>query len=170
MYLYDILNYPIIFGKGIGDIQINGSEKNFVAKYIAPFIEEISFEEHIIVREMAHGTIIYTIFDSISVYVDLESHKIFQIYLYGDFKSDFFGVISIGKKLNELLDFRKDIYFDDEYLLVGKTSGLILQIEDSVHRLSLTELGAKEIQSIAIQDMGIVPPHAQTIFEALPVS
>jgi hypothetical protein len=56
---------------------------------------------------------------SIKIYIDILKQNIYEIDFFGNYKGTYKGV-GIGSTIRDLLKVREDIYFDEQYILVGK--------------------------------------------------
>lgn len=124
------LDLPIFPGVGVGAIKLGLSIHD-----LYPLINEIDHFD-IDVKAYYPRLFEYIYRKSLGLYVDIVKGKLVRIDLCCDYKGTYLNTIGIGSKIRDLRELRSDISFDEEYVLVGENSELIIrtdyaeQIED----------------------------------------
>lgn len=93
------------------------------------------------------------LWQSIAITFDVLNNYICEISFSGNYRGTYQG-IGIGSTIRELMKVREDVYFDEQYILVGKSpSDFILRIDNENGTIyNLEDVLDKKIIEITVKD------------------
>jgi hypothetical protein len=139
------LELPIYPGAGVGDIKLGLSIQD-----LFPLIKEMNHFE-MVVKAYYPRLFEYVYRGSLSMYVDIVRGKLVRIDLCCDYKGTYSNTIGIGSKIGDLRKLRSDIFFDEEYILVGENNELIIRTDYDEQIEDLDSINDATISTISIE-------------------
>lgn len=94
---------------------------------------------------------------SIAISFDILNNRIIEVSFYGNYKGTYNG-IGIGSTIRQLLKVRNDVYFDEQYILVGKFPwDFILKIDNNDSTIyNLDDVLDNKIIEITVEDKSLL--------------
>jgi len=139
------LTMPIFPAEGVGDFVLGMS-----ARDLLPVIMEAEYHD---IKVSAHYPRLfeYVYKDSLSLYIDIVQGVLVRIDLCNNFQGLYEECIGIGSTVGELRQIRKDISFDEAYLLVGQNAELILRLNVESDIDNLDDVIDNKIELITLE-------------------
>jgi hypothetical protein len=145
----DILNLEVKFGIGIGDIYLGQSASDIVNSLISYHAFYVT--KTLEVKAFYPDVYVYQFFDSVGLYVDIKTSRLFQIHLSGDFKGKYKSKIGIGDKISELKKIEKNLSYDDDQVFLGGNGELIMVADKDLMSLEDEEIDNCKIEAMIIR-------------------
>jgi hypothetical protein len=145
----DILNYEVKFGIGIGDICLGQSASHIVSRVVT--YHGFYVIKTLEIKAFYPDVFVYQLFDSVGLYIDIKTSRLFQIYLSGDFKGKYKSKIGIGDIISELKKIEKNLSYDDDQVFLGGNGELIMVADKELMSLEDEEIDNSKIEAMIIR-------------------
>lgn len=141
-----LLSKDIIPGRQISDFQLGDP----IAMH-EQLLQQENYEYWSMVAAYPRH-VIYSLADSLSVTVNIFTGKICAVTASGDYPGRLEGGIGIGSTISSLLDIRRDVRFDMEWIIVGDYDLIIRVDNDDDTIYNLDQVRDNKIIEITIED------------------